>query len=70
METPKVETPKEECKPAVKSKTLWLAALAIVAPFLPPVQAAILVQPEVAMAILGGLFGALRVITKGKITLK
>jgi uncharacterized membrane-anchored protein len=70
METPKVETPKEDCKPLFKSKTVWLSVIVAVAGFFPPAQAILVAQPEIASLVVGGIFGAVRLITKGKVSVK
>ena len=53
-----------------QSKTLWLALITAIAAFIPPVQTWIASNPEMFALILGGAFGALRVITKGAVSIQ
>lgn len=56
-------------KSPLLSKTLWLALIAAVAAFIPAVSKFISEQPEVYGLIMSGIFGALRLITKDKISI-
>jgi len=57
-------------KSFLKSKTLWTAVLAIVTGFLPDVQHFMSENPEQYAAILGGIFGILRLTTKQALVVK
>jgi hypothetical protein len=64
-----MENQNEE-KNLLKSKTIWISVLVTASAFFPPVQAILATSPELAGIVVGGVFGVLRAITKGKITLK
>lgn len=59
-----------ETKKPWQSKTLWIGLIAAVVPFFPPAAAVIAANPEVTTAVLSGVFGFLRVVTKDKIVVK
>lgn len=56
----------EDSKQFWKSKTFWASFLTGVLPLIPPVGAVIAANPEAYSAILGAVFGALRITTSGK----
>lgn len=58
-----------EPKSPFQSKTLWLALIASIAAFIPVVSKFISEQPEVYGLIMSGIFGALRLISKDKISI-
>ncbi len=58
-----------EEKPFWQSKTLWAGLLAAVIPFFPPVAVWVAANPALYSAVLGGVFGGLRLVTKNKITI-
>ena len=55
-------------KPWDLSKTVWTCALVAGSGFYPPAWALAAAYPWAAGIIVGGVFGILRVVTKGKIT--
>mgnify|MGYP001287837347 CR=1 FL=1 len=57
-----------ETKPALQSKTLWVALIVAVAAFFPPVQSWIAGNGEIFAQVLAGVFFVLRLVTKGKIS--
>lgn len=57
-------------KSFLKSKTLWAAVITIVAGFLPDVQAIMKAHPEESMAIIGTIFGSLRLVSDKKLVVK
>lgn len=59
-----------EPKSPFLSKTLWTALLVACAAFIPVVSEFIKSQPEMFTLIVSGIFGALRLITKGKISIE
>lgn len=52
-----------------ESKTLWAGLIAAALPLFPPAGIWIAANPEIYSAGLGALFAALRVITKGKVSI-
>jgi hypothetical protein len=56
-----------ESKSPILSKTLWSALIVAASAFVPSVHDFIVSQPESYAVVLGILFGALRLISKGKI---
>ena len=56
-----------EPKKPWQSKTLWMALIVAIVPFFPAAQEFVKANPEMVGLILGGVFGLLRFITKGKI---
>jgi hypothetical protein len=54
----------------LKSKTLWAALIVAVTSFIPPVRDLISANPEAYSMVLAGLFGILRVLTKGKLSIE
>lgn len=58
-----------EQKSPFLSKTLWLALIAAIAAFIPVVSKFISEQPELYALVMSGIFGALRLITKDKISI-
>lgn len=58
-----------EPKSPFLSKTLWMALIAAIAAFIPVVSKFISEQPEMYGLIMSGLFGAVRLITKDKISI-
>ena len=58
-----------EQKSPFLSKTLWMALIAAIAAFIPVVSKFISEQPEMYGLIMSGLFGALRLITKDKVSI-
>lgn len=46
-----------------KSKTLWVSLIVAVAPFFPEAQELIAAKPEMVGAVVGAVFGFLRIIT-------
>lgn len=50
-------------KSIFKSKTIWVSLLLAIAPVFPPVQIALLANPEIAGIVVGGIMAALRLIT-------
>lgn len=58
-----------EQKSPFLSKTLWMALIAAIAAFIPVVSKFISEQPEMYGLIMSGLFGALRLISKDKISI-
>lgn len=48
-------------KELLKSKTIWASLLVALSGFFPPLQALIIANPDIATAVVGGLFGILRV---------
>lgn len=60
-----------ETKSAWASKTIWISALAAIAPLVyPPASAWIELHPEAFSAVMGLVFGALRFATKEKVSIK
>lgn len=59
-----------ESKPSWKSKTLWVSFIVAAAAFYPPVGDWITNNTEMFSMVVGGVFAALRVATKGKVTIK
>lgn len=57
-------------KPLWKSRTLWVSLISAVAAFFPAVQLFIQASPEAYALILSGVFGALRVISKDKLSVE
>lgn len=53
-----------------KSKTLWMSLLVAVGAFVPPVAEWMKANPELFGLVLGGIFAALRLITKGRIAIE
>jgi len=59
-----------DSKPSWTSKTLWASAIVALVPlFSPTVAAYISANPAMVTAILGLVFGALRIVTKGAVTI-
>lgn len=56
-------------KPAWASKTLWVALVVAIAPFIPAVQDFVVKSPEMVGMILGAVFALLRIISKDKIVI-
>lgn len=60
-------------KPAWQSKTLWMAALCALLPLIPgvgPIASAwIAANPALFTVATGAVFGGLRVVSKGKVTI-
>lgn len=52
------------------SKTLWASLIVAAAPLIPPLAPVISANPEIAGAIVGAIFAALRLCTNGKVGLK
>lgn len=44
------------------SKTIWAGLIVAVAPFFPPVQAALVANPEIASVVVGAVFSFLRLL--------
>jgi len=59
-----------ETKSPLKSKTLWMALLVAVAAFIPGVGPWIAGNNEMFGIVVGGLFAALRAVTKGKLVIE
>jgi xanthine/uracil permease len=57
-------------KTFLKSKTLWLSLLTIVAGFFPEMQELMKAHPEQVTAVLGLIFGVLRITSSSKIVIK
>jgi hypothetical protein len=53
-----------------QSKTVWASLVVAVAAFFPAVQTVIVANPEITGVVLGGVFGVLRLISKGKISVE
>lgn len=51
------------------SKSIWLGFLVAGSAFVPPVHDFIVANPEIFASVVGGLFAALRLVTKGKIVI-
>lgn len=60
----------EDLKSPWKSKTLWIAALTALVPLFPPAAAVVAANPAVVSAVVGVVFGALRLTTKTKVKLR
>lgn len=60
----------EDSKQFWKSKTFWASLVTAVLPVFPPVGVLIAANPEAYSAILGAVFGALRVSTGKPLVLK
>jgi hypothetical protein len=58
-----------ESKPAVQSKTVWVALIVAVAAFLPVVKEWIAGNPGIFAQVIAGVFFVLRLVTKGKISI-
>jgi hypothetical protein len=56
-------------KPAYKSKTNWVALIVAASSFYPPIQDFIASNPETFATLISLIFMALRMVTKGKITI-
>lgn len=56
-------------KPAWQSKTMWIALVNAAVAFVPPVQKMIAEHPEGYAIFLSVVFGALRKMTKGRISI-
>ncbi len=65
-----VVTAIEEVKPAWKSMTLWAALLTALVPLFPPAAAVVAANPGLVSAVVGLVFGALRLKTDTKVVLK
>lgn len=59
-----------ESKKPWQSKTIWVALVAAILPFVPVADAWVKANPEVYVSVLGGVFTVLRLITKGKISIE
>lgn len=57
-------------KSFLKSKTLYVALLTIIGGFFPAVQELVSKNPEIAMTIVGAIFGLLRIQTKEALVVK
>lgn len=72
-----VSAPEPQAAPtAIKpweSKTMWVSALVAILPLVPGVGPAVAgligTNPEIATALLGAVFGGLRLISHGKVTI-
>lgn len=53
-----------------KSKTLWASLAVAAAAFFPSVQVVVQANPEIVGVVLGAVFGVLRLVTKGKISIE
>lgn len=63
-------TIQNDTKPAWQSKTLWASALTVLLPLVwPPAAVFIAANPTLVPVGLGVLFGVLRVVTKGAVTI-
>lgn len=58
-----------DIKPVWQSKTLWISLILAIAAFSPSVQTLIQAHTEGFGLITGGVFGFLRMITKGKVSI-
>ncbi len=56
-------------KPIYQSKTAWLQVITLIAAFFPQVQTFLIAHPQAAIAILGALNIAVRIVTRGEITI-
>lgn len=56
-----------ETKKPWQSKTIWAAIVVAVLPLFPSVSQMVSSNPELVSIVLGGLFSALRLITKDKV---
>lgn len=77
MEQPKIVEKTAEVKlpaatkPALYSKTLWMALVTALLPIVyPPAAVWSAAHPELVTAALGAVFGGLRVVSDGKIVVK
>lgn len=59
----------ESNKPSWQSKTVWLSLLTAVAPLIPGASEFLAQNPDTVVSGLGLLFLALRLITKGKVSI-
>ena len=57
-------------KSALKSKTLWVSLIVALAPLFPAVRELIAANPEAVSALVGFIFGVLRLTTTQSIVLK
>ena len=57
-------------KPWYKSKTFWASIVTAVLPVIPGVAPVIALYPEAYSAVLGAVFGALRITTKEPIVIR
>ena len=57
-------------KSYLKSKTLWVSLICILAPIYPPIQDVVVANPEVVGMVVGGVFALLRLITGKPLVLK
>lgn len=62
--------PVVEAKKPWQSKTLWIALIMAIAAFIPPVQVWIAAYPGYFTMVTGALFAALRLVSKGKISIE
>lgn len=56
-------------KPVWQSKTFWAALVTTLAPCYPPIAAFVAVNPWAVTSGLGLVFGVLRVVSHGKVTI-
>lgn len=57
-------------KSYIRSKTLWVALIVALSGFFPEVQELVKENPEYVGMAIGGVFGFLRFITRGKVVMK
>lgn len=60
----------QEEKSPWKSKTIWVAIVVAILPLFPSVSMIVSSNPELVSIVLGGIFSALRVISKDKVIIK
>lgn len=60
----------EDSKQFWKSKTFWASLVTAVLPVFPPVAVLIAANPEAYSAVLGAVFGALRITTVAPLSVK
>jgi len=65
----KAFTPSTAAKPWWQSKTLWTTVILAGAAFYPPVDVIVAANPALAGVVVSAIFGFLRIVTGGKVTL-
>jgi len=55
---------------AWQSKTLWAAILVAAAPMFPPIAQVVISNPTLCSALVGTIFGVLRMVTDKAVTIK
>jgi hypothetical protein len=69
MDTTVITPTAKTSKPVWQSKTFWVAAITALAPLYPPVAAFVATNPTLVTVGLGVVFGVLRTVTKGAVTI-